>query len=234
MAHHQFYKDIRNVPNVLSLYRIFAIMICTVCFYEFDLPVVGAMFGLTAGLTDYADGIYARRHNMCTRLGALLDQVADLLFNFIVMGAAVAKGVWGWEILVLWGIRDLSVLSMRTSAAQMGFDIPSIYLGKLASAVIFYSLFLMPFDYALNDARYQFHQFVVDHFHAYIGVAVHWIGLLGVIVGIILQWITAVKYARTYIRKYDELHRTKETENNDDSAHEPASLADSDSLDVTR
>jgi len=206
---HQFYKDIRNVPNLLSLYRIFAIVVSVICFYKFDLPIVGATLGLTAGLTDYADGIYARKHNMCTQLGALLDQVSDLLFNFVVMGAAVARGVWPWEFLALWGMRDLTVLSMRASAAQMGFDIPSIFLGKLASNFIFYALFLMPIDYALNDARYQFHQTVVDNIHPYIGVGVHWISIFGIVTGIILQWITAFVYVKTYIRKYDELHVDK-------------------------
>ncbi len=203
---HQFYKDIRNVPNLLSLYRIFAIIVSVICFYKFDLPIVGATLGLTAGLTDYADGIYARKHNMCTQLGALLDQVSDLLFNFVVMGAAVALNVWPWEFLALWGIRDLTVLSMRASAAQMGFDIPSIFLGKLASNFIFYALFLMPIDYALNDARYQFHQTVADNIHPWIGIGIHWISFAGIIIGILLQWITAFVYAKTYIKRYDELH----------------------------
>lgn len=221
MAVNQFRKEISNVPNKISIFRIVLIFICVI-FFVCGYPILGSTLGLIAGLSDYADGIYARRHNMCTRLGALLDQVADLLFNFLVLSAAIFMGVWPLWVLWAWGLRDLGVLSMRASAAQLGFDIPSIYLGKLASAVIYYSLFLMPITFALTShdtehfylypehhSVYQFAPWVSEHIPWWVGFGLYWIAMIGVVTGIILQWVTAVKYMQTYIHKYNASHEAE-------------------------
>ena len=209
---HQFFVDIVKVPNLLCLYRLFAIIFCVVLFLC-GFAVVAALIGLTAGLTDYMDGIYARKHNMVTRLGALLDTVADLMFNFFDIAVAVKMDDWPIWVLYLWGFRDLGVLSMRASAAQLGFDIPSSYLGKVASNFIFYALFLMPFDYALNNSNYMHHAFVAEHIHPYIGTGLHWLAFGAVLVGIAMQWIAAFQYGRVYIHKYDEIHKAEEQAN---------------------
>ena len=201
---HQFFVDIVKFPNLLCLYRLFAILVGLLFFLN-GFAVCGALIGLTAGLTDYWDGIYARKHNMVTRLGALLDTVADLMFNFFVISAAVYKDVWPIWILYLWGFRDLSVLSMRASAAQLGFDIPSSYLGKLASNFIFYALFLMPLDWALSSPDYMYHDFIVEHFHPW------------------MQGKAAFDYARSYIRQYDEVHKKEALQSQDSSESKDAS-----------
>lgn len=223
--HHQFFADIKKFPNLLCIYRLFAIIV-SVCLYAFaGLAITAALLGLTAGLTDYWDGIYARKHNMVTKLGALLDQISDLMFNFFVLAVTVYTGVWGlWGILIMffWGFRDLAVLSMRASAGQLGFVIPSSYLGKLASNFIFYGLFLMPIDYALNSPNYMFHAFVEENIHPYIGFGVHWIAILGGMVpGIIMQYISAYKYGKSYIEQYDKIHR-----NPDNADDNPAPAAE--------
>lgn len=212
-THHQFFKDIIKFPNLLCIYRLVAIIV-SVTFFVCGFPIIGSTLGLTAGLSDYWDGIYARKHNMVTRLGALLDGAADLMFNFFVISAAVYMGVWPLWALFLWGFRDLSVLTMRASAAQMGFDIHSSMLGKVASNFIFYGLFLMPIDYALNSPDYMYHQFVVDHIHPYVGIGLHYFAFwCGLIPGIVMQWISGFRYAKIYIQKYDEVHKREAEQN---------------------
>lgn len=212
LTEHQFFNDIVKVPNLLCLYRLFAIIFCVFLFLS-GFAVVSSIIGFTAGITDYMDGIYARKHNMVTRLGALLDSVADLMFNFFVIAAAVKMEVWPLIVLFLWGFRDLTVLSMRASAAQLGFDIPSSYLGKVASNFIFYALFLMPLDYALNSPNYMFRDFVAAHFHPWICVGLHWFALCGLLIGIAMQWIAAFQYGRIYIRQYDATQINKPHDN---------------------
>lgn len=205
---HQFFTDIANFPNKLCIFRLVVILISVTCFLC-GLPVTASIIGLIAGLTDKWDGIYARKHNMCTELGALLDQISDLLFNFFVISAAVYMGVWPIWVLFLWGFRDLSVLCMRTSAGQLGFSIPSSFLGKVATFEMFCALFFMPLDWALNNDKYMYADFVQAHFHPYIGIGMHWLAFLGILVGIGMQYVTAAKYARTYVNKYDEAVKNK-------------------------
>lgn len=216
MTKHQFFEDIRKFPNMLCLYRLVAILV-SVTFFLNGFPVIGSTLGLTAGLTDYWDGIYARKHNMVTKLGALLDTVADLIFNFFVISAAVVMDVWPIWVLYAWGFRDLAVLAMRASAGQLGFSIPSNYLGKLASNFIFYAMFLMPLVWALNSPDYQFSDFVQKHFHPYVGIGLDWFAFTGLIIGIVMQWKAAYDYAKVYIHKYDEVHKAENNQNNDSS-----------------
>ena len=53
---HQFFVDIVKFPNLLCLYRLFAILVGLLFFLN-GFAVCGALIGLTAGLTDYWDGI---------------------------------------------------------------------------------------------------------------------------------------------------------------------------------
>lgn len=220
---HQFFVDLSNFPNKLCVSRLIVILISVICFLC-GLPVIAAFVGLAAGITDKIDGLYARKHNMCTELGSLLDQISDLIFNFFVIGAAAVMGVWPIWILFLWGFRDLSVLSMRTSAGQLGFSIPSSFLGKVATFEMFVSEFFMPLDWALNstkytpDMPYRFADFVQAHFHPYFCFGFHIFTLLAILIGIVMQYVSAAKYAKHYIQKYDEIHKAKaKLEENSDS-----------------
>ncbi len=190
-----FWRDIKTLPNLLCVYRLVGIYVGIGIFY-LGYPLIALALGITAGLTDYFDGYFARKWNQVTELGSLLDTVADLLFAFIVLCTAIDQGVWPLYLLVLWGLRDISVLSIRTSAAQQGFSIPSIYLGKLASNFLFYSFVIMPIDFA--------QPFGSEH---WMSDAIHYLGLFGIHAGILLQWITAVVYFRRFIAMYQPQSR---------------------------
>lgn len=221
----QFFKDINNIPNKLCLFRLVVILISVTCFLC-GLPVMASVIGLIAGITDKLDGIIARKYNMCTELGSLLDQISDLLFNFFVISAAVVMGIWPVWVLFLWGFRDLSVLCMRASAGQLGFAIHSSQLGRVATFEMFCAQFFMPLDWALNNKDYMFADFVQAHFHEYICIGMHWFALLAILVGIVMQYVTAAKYVKDYVHKYGEIFdKTKESnseENTDDKSEKNA------------
>lgn len=189
-----FWHDLLILPNLLCLYRIFGVMLALSVFY-LGYPGIGLTIGCTAGLTDYFDGYFARKRGLVTELGALLDTLADLLFNFLTLIVAVDLGVWPVYLLVLWGLRDLTVLALRASAGQQGFTIPSIFLGKVASNFIFYSLVLMGLTYI--------EPFGPDHFMT---TFIFYFGHFGIHTGILLQWITAGVYLRSYAMRYRSEH----------------------------
>ena len=216
---HQFFADLSNFPNKLCIFRLVVIVISVTCMLC-GFAVIASFVGLVAGITDKIDGLYARKHNMCTELGSLLDQISDLIFNFFVIGCAVVMGVWPIWVLYLWGFRDLSVLCMRTSAGQLGFKIPSSPLGRVATFEMFCAEFFMPLAWAMNSGNtpytlmnttetYRYAEFVNAHFHPYICIGMWWLAFLGIIVGIVMQYVAAAKYARYYVQKYDEIHKAK-------------------------
>jgi cardiolipin synthase len=98
-----------NIPNALTILRIVATPIA-LGFY------VNQQFGwclaivLVAALTDYFDGILARQLNQCTDFGALLDPVADKVFEMTVTLALGYLGDLPWYYVMLLNVRNLAQL----------------------------------------------------------------------------------------------------------------------------
>lgn len=149
------------------------------------------ILAVCALLSDLFDGIIARRFDMVTELGALLDVVSDLLFTFTVLLIAVHQGVWPLYLFIAWGFRDISVLSMRWSAAQLGFTVSSIVLGKISTDFIYVALVVF-----FIDVMHPFQ--TVPAYNNYL----HILGLTLIHIGLCLQWITAFFYFRRYYQLY--------------------------------
>src|SRR6476659_7799526 len=74
-------NEIWNVPNALTLFRIFLVpFLVVVLLTKFSgSEYAGLTIFLVAAVTDFFDGYFARRYNKITKLGALLDPMADKL-----------------------------------------------------------------------------------------------------------------------------------------------------------
>ena len=121
-----------NLPNALTLLRIFLVPILVVVLLTRaggGVYLGAAIFGL-AVLTDYLDGYFARRRNQVTRLGILLDPLADKLLTAAAFLSLVEMGlVPAWMVMIILG-RELAVTGLRNVAAGRGLLIPASPLGK--------------------------------------------------------------------------------------------------------
>lgn len=72
----------KNVPNILSISRMF-LSIITLCF--FWQPVVCLVLYIITALTDTFDGLIARKYHLETELGALFDSIADHIFYAVII-----------------------------------------------------------------------------------------------------------------------------------------------------
>ena len=82
-----------NIPNLLTLFRIFLIPVMVLVFYldfEYRYFVTAALF-VIAGLTDWLDGYLARKLDQSTPLGAFLDPVADKLMVAIALALLIER-----------------------------------------------------------------------------------------------------------------------------------------------
>jgi CDP-diacylglycerol--glycerol-3-phosphate 3-phosphatidyltransferase len=186
-----FLRDLGAWPNIVSLARVVFIYIALVLWY-YGYFVAGLGIGVIAGLSDYLDGYLARRLNQSTRIGGLIDQAADVLFMMGVIYIFVRDGTWPAVLLYAVMLRETIVMNLRASAAEMGFTLPSIFLGKWASNWMFYSLALM----AASRGR-----LLPEPFNTYIGYVAHF----GMAVGITSSLITAWIYFRSYMAQYKPL-----------------------------
>jgi CDP-diacylglycerol--glycerol-3-phosphate 3-phosphatidyltransferase len=121
-----------NLPNALTVLRIFLVPLLVVVLLtraRHGLLLGAGIFGL-AVLTDYLDGYFARRRNQVTRLGILLDPIADKLLTAAAFISLVElNAVPAWMVVIIVG-REFAVTGLRNVAAARGILIPASGLGK--------------------------------------------------------------------------------------------------------
>ncbi len=125
------YKAAANVPNLLSLFRILLVpLLVVVLLTKFDgKEFVGLGLFLLASLTDFLDGFIARRQQLVTRLGKLLDPAADKILTSAAFISLVELGLApAWMVVVIIS-REFAGSSLRSLAAS-----ENLVLGAIRSA----------------------------------------------------------------------------------------------------
>ncbi|MBK5260101.1 MAG: CDP-diacylglycerol--glycerol-3-phosphate 3-phosphatidyltransferase [Thermoanaerobaculia bacterium] len=141
--------EIWNLPNALTLLRIFLVpFLVVVLLTKFTgREYAGLAIFLIAAITDFFDGWLARRRNQITRLGALLDPIADKLLMsaaFISLVEMDPVHVPAWMVVIIVG-REFAVSGLRSIASQQGVTISASSLGKgkMISQVVAISILIL-------------------------------------------------------------------------------------------
>jgi CDP-diacylglycerol--glycerol-3-phosphate 3-phosphatidyltransferase len=105
--------------------------------WRWDFGFRAALFiFLLAVITDYADGVLARKRNQITNFGKLMDPLADkvlmaaALICLVELGAAAVPA---WAVILIVS-RELAVTGLRLLAANQGIVLPAESLGKHKTA----------------------------------------------------------------------------------------------------
>ncbi|MCX5779786.1 MAG: CDP-diacylglycerol--glycerol-3-phosphate 3-phosphatidyltransferase [Firmicutes bacterium] len=122
-----------NIPNSLTILRIILIPLFVVVMLT-SIPyggTIGAAIFLFAALTDSLDGYLARKWKQTTKLGAILDPLADkLLITAALISLVELAKIPGWIAIVIIG-REFAVTGLRVVKAEEGIIISASKLGKL-------------------------------------------------------------------------------------------------------
>lgn len=96
---------------------------------------------VVSSVSDFLDGVLARRFNQVTRLGQLLDPAADRLFIFTALIGLAIRGVIPWWLLIVIVARDGMLAVLGVALANFGYGpLPVHHLGKVATFCLFYAL----------------------------------------------------------------------------------------------
>ncbi len=121
-----------NIPNKLTMLRIILVPIFVVLMLT-RIPYGGslaAVIFMIAALTDSLDGYLARKWKQVTRLGAILDPLADKLLITAALISLVELGrIPGWIAIVIIG-REFAVTGLRLVKAEEGVLISASKMGK--------------------------------------------------------------------------------------------------------
>ena len=145
-----------NLPNLLTLLRIFFVPIMVAALVQENLNVqlagvpvatefLALAIFLAAAITDILDGYLARRWKQVTTVGTLLDPIADkMLISAALISLVQVRQIPGWMAILIIG-REFAVTGLRSIAAAHGYTIQASDLGKTKTVtqVIAVSLILI-------------------------------------------------------------------------------------------
>jgi CDP-diacylglycerol--glycerol-3-phosphate 3-phosphatidyltransferase len=128
-----------NLPNKLTVARLILTVVFVVLFQLRHLPMENAVtcaliIFIVASITDYLDGEIARRRNLVTNFGKLMDPLADkILMTAALILVAVDPRVEGavpvWLVIAVLA-REFFVTGIRQLASQAGMVVAAEKLGK--------------------------------------------------------------------------------------------------------
>ena len=142
-----FQKKIWNTPNILTISRLF-LTFPLIIFLELNKTSYVFSLIILGGITDYFDGFFARKLNLKTKFGAIIDPLTDKIFLLIPL-------LWlcKIEIIPFWSLaiiifRELIISAIRTTSKD---GLPASQLGKYKTFSFFIALliFFLPLEIEL-------------------------------------------------------------------------------------
>jgi len=167
-----------TVPNALSFLRLLGVPLFLWLLLGPRADGWALVVLMASGITDWLDGRLARALDQYSRLGELLDPLADRLYTVATLVAFLVRGIVPWWVLVLIIGRDVVVSAALPLLRRKGYlAFPVLYIGKAATLNLLYAfplLLLAQMDWAGADLARPF----AYAFTAW-GIALHlWSGTL--------------------------------------------------------
>lgn len=148
-------KETFTIPNLLSLFRLLLIPVYVIIYLQADEPndyfLSGAILAVSC-LTDLIDGKIARKFNMITTVGKILDPLADKATQFTLIVCLAIKHPILWYLVGLFVLKECfqlvaGYLNLRKGRMLKG----ALFSGKICTTVLFISLIVMILVPTLND-----------------------------------------------------------------------------------
>lgn len=179
---HDWKKDVLTIPNMLSLFRLVLIPVYVTIYINAAQPaeyfLAGSILAVSC-LTDMIDGKIARRFNMISTIGKILDPVADKLTQFALTLCLSVKYPILRFVLILFVVKESFQAIVGFIHLRKGKMLPgALPAGKVCTAILFLSLIilvLMPNlsqkfvdAIAITDAGFLLYSFI-HYIFAYFG-----------------------------------------------------------------
>ena len=147
-----------SIPNIITLGRIILVPVIVWAIASSQMEIAFAIF-VIAGVSDAVDGFLAKRFNMASELGALLDPLAD---KALLVSIYVALGIWGamprWMVILVVS-RDIMIVSAVIVSWLFGkpVEMKPLMVSKLntAAQVALAALILASLGFGFNPTPYD-------------------------------------------------------------------------------
>lgn len=188
--------------NFLSAFRIVASFIIPITM-AMGMPITTFTLFILAALSDFFDGFLARKYNACTKLGTVLDSIADkfLIVNTFIM-LCILKPQWAVIIPIIAMIsRELYISGLREFVGTQKITPPHakgrFSMGKIKTAMQMISIVAFLISPVLNMFVYDVQTTEILEYFAVSGL---WIALIASIWSATEYTIDVVKKLKTHKR----------------------------------
>lgn len=134
------YDRLYTVPNLLSVLRLLGVPLFLWLLLGPHADAAALVVLALSGLSDWADGVLARRLNQASRLGALLDPFADRLYILATLVGLTLRDIIPWWLAAVIVLRDVVLLATVPALRRRGYwSLPVHYLGKAGTFALLYA-----------------------------------------------------------------------------------------------
>ena len=176
-----------NLPTIITFSRI--LLIPFFILVAATKPLLGTLIFAFASATDLLDGYIARRSKQVTKLGVLLDPLADKLLVIAALIVLVDMGiVHAWMAIVII-TREFLVTGLRFVALSKDIVIPAEVGGKIKMVTQISAILTLFINYS-------------NYYHSYVGVDLYGIGMTLLWISMLIGVISGVQYFILFWRRF--------------------------------
>ena len=181
-----------TVPNLLSMLRLLGVPLFLWLILVPQADWWALLLLVFAGLSDWLDGKIARAWNQMSKLGQILDPLADRLYIFAALLGLVVRGIVPWWLMAILVLRDVLIIGALPLLRHFGYGpLPANFAGKAATLCLLYSFPLL----------------FIGGYASIIGDVARIIGWAFALWGTALYWWAGLLYAVQGLRLIDQTRR---------------------------
>lgn len=140
-------KEIFSIPNIMSYFRIILIPVFCVMYLKAETTtdyLLAALVVAISSITDLFDGMVARKFNMVTDLGKILDPVADKLSHAALAICLAVRYPLMWALIGLMAVKEGYMAYMGLHYLKKGTMLNgAMWFGKICTASLFVGLLVL-------------------------------------------------------------------------------------------
>lgn len=166
---------LKNIPNILTILRFIFIPIILYFIFTGNY-ILGIVFFTVSGITDVLDGFIARKFNLVSNFGKLMDPLADKLTQISVLASLVKVDIIPFWILVIVILKELIMVVGASFLYGKDVVVYSKWYGKLATVLFYLAIVISLITKQLN----------LTGFWSYFDLAIYCIALVCTVFSLIM------------------------------------------------
>lgn len=135
----------KSLPNILTVSRLFLTVLFILCLLQTGYWAIflAIVFFALASITDYYDGYFAKKHNLVSNFGTIMDPIADKFLMLSAFFIFMRMGIVPLWMFMIIAVREIVLTSLRIYAITKGVFLAAEKTGKIKTVAQMVSVFVI-------------------------------------------------------------------------------------------